>query len=78
VKTTRRGAAPEAAEVVSQLEPKLVVPMHYAVPGVNIKFESVERFCREMGATDVKPQSRLNVSATSLPSEPTLVLLERR
>src|SRR5918999_5441245 len=32
----------EVAEVVSQLEPKLVVPMHYALPGLPVKLESID------------------------------------
>jgi L-ascorbate metabolism protein UlaG (beta-lactamase superfamily) len=72
--------AEEAAAVVAQIEPKVIVPMHYATDDTagTLQLEGVERFCREMGATDVKPQSRLSLSATTLPNEPTLVLLERR
>lgn len=73
------GAA-EAASVVAQIEPKLVVPMHYETEETrgHLELDGVERFCREMGAAEVKPQGRLNLSASSLPSEPTVVLLERR
>ncbi len=73
------GAA-EAAEVVAQIEPRLVVPMHYATPQTTgyLQLDEVDRFCREMGATEVAPLNRLNVTATSLPSEATMVLLERR
>lgn len=73
-------SASEAAAVVAQIEPKLIVPMHYATDETrgHLELDGVERFCREMGATEVKPQARLNVSASSLPGEPTVVLLERR
>ena len=66
----------EAAEVVSQLEPKLVVPMHYALPGIAIKLDAVDRFCREMGAQEVRPQPKLTVTRSSLPDEATVVILE--
>ena len=73
------GAA-EAAAVVAQIEPKVIVPMHYATGETRgaLELEGVERFCREMGAASVQPQSRLSISPSSLPSEPTVVLLERR
>jgi L-ascorbate metabolism protein UlaG (beta-lactamase superfamily) len=69
-------SAAEAAEVVSQLEPKLVIPMHYALPGLAVKLDSIDRFCREMGAQELRPQPRANVTRSSLPDETTVVILE--
>jgi L-ascorbate metabolism protein UlaG (beta-lactamase superfamily) len=66
----------EAAEVVSQLEPKLVVPMHYQVPGINLNLEPLDRFCREMGVEEVRTQPKLTVTRSSLPDETTVTVLE--
>ena len=65
--------AVEAVEVVSQLEPKLVIPMHYGTPGVQL--ESADRFCRELGVADIAVQPRLTVTRSTLPSETQVVLL---
>jgi L-ascorbate metabolism protein UlaG (beta-lactamase superfamily) len=65
--------AAEAAEVVSQLEPKLVVPMHYGTP--NVPHDPVERFCREMAATDLSVVPKLTVTKSSLPDGPQVALL---
>jgi L-ascorbate metabolism protein UlaG (beta-lactamase superfamily) len=72
--------ATQAAEVVAQVEPKVIVPMHFATEGTrgHLELDGIERFCRELGASEVSPRARLSVSATSLPSEATVVLLERR
>jgi L-ascorbate metabolism protein UlaG (beta-lactamase superfamily) len=72
--------ATEAAEVIAQIDPRVIVPMHYATPETadRVPLDSLDRFCREMGATDVTPQSRLSVTAGSLPAEATVVLLEAR
>lgn len=72
--------ATQAAEIVSQVEPKVIVPMHFANDATRgyLDLDGIERFCRELGASEVAPRGRLTVSATSLPSEPTVVLLERR
>jgi L-ascorbate metabolism protein UlaG (beta-lactamase superfamily) len=69
-------APAEVAEVVSQLEPKLVVPMHYALPGISSRLETIERFCREMAVQDPRTQPKLNVTKSSLPDETTVMLLE--
>jgi L-ascorbate metabolism protein UlaG (beta-lactamase superfamily) len=69
--TALDGAA--AAEVVSQLEPRIVIPMHYGTPATEL--ESVERFCKEMAVTDATVQPRLQVTKSSLPEETRVVLL---
>jgi L-ascorbate metabolism protein UlaG (beta-lactamase superfamily) len=68
----------QAAEIVAQAEPKLVVPMHYSLPGIRLELDPVERFCREMGAAELTPQARVNVTRSSLPDQLTVVLLEPR
>jgi L-ascorbate metabolism protein UlaG (beta-lactamase superfamily) len=72
--------ATQAAEVVAQIEPKLIVPMHYATDETrgHLPLDDIQRFCKELGASEATPRPRLTISATSLPSEPTVVLLERR
>jgi L-ascorbate metabolism protein UlaG (beta-lactamase superfamily) len=70
--------APEAVEVISQVEPQLVVPMHYATEASLVELEGVDRFLREMGIGQTEPQPRLNVSRASLPNEPTVVVLQYR
>lgn len=71
------GAA--AAEVVRQIEPRNVIPMHYAVPGVKLELESAERFLKELGAETVEPLTRFSIQATSAEVDTTkVVVLEPR
>jgi L-ascorbate metabolism protein UlaG (beta-lactamase superfamily) len=69
--TTLDGAA--AAEVVSQLEPRIVIPMCYGTPGEPP--DSFEHFCKELAVTETAVQPRLQVTRTSLPEETRVVLL---
>ena len=66
--------AAEAAEVVSQLEPKVVIPMQYGTPGMEL--DSMDRFCKEMAVTDATIVPRFSVTKTTLPDEPRVVLLQ--
>jgi L-ascorbate metabolism protein UlaG (beta-lactamase superfamily) len=68
--------APVAAEVVRQLEPKVVIPMHYQTPALKKELESVERFLKEIGAKDVAPQPKLTVSKSNLPETTQVFLLD--
>src|SRR3990172_6986696 len=56
-RSTIDGAA--AAEVVNLLEPRLVIPMHYATAAVTEKLETADRFLKEMGAKSLEPQPKL-------------------
>lgn len=68
-----------AGEVVSQLEPKIIIPMHYNRPGLNQeifgKLEPVERFLKEMGKENIAPVQKLVVVKEKLPLERQIVVL---
>ena len=65
--------AAAAAEVVSQLEPRIVIPMFYGTPSETQ--DPVDRFCKELAAAEIVPQQRLTITKTSLPEEMRLILL---
>lgn len=66
-----------AAKVVAQLEPKIVIPMHYGIEGLKIKLNSPESFLKEMGAENVAPVLKLSVTKDKLPEEATVVVLSK-
>ena len=66
----------KAAQLVSTIGPRIVVPVHYRINGMDEDEEPVERFLGEVGAVDVTPQTRLNVSVTNLPKDMTVVVLQ--
>jgi len=70
--------ASAAAEVVSLLEPKLVIPMHYRVDGAGGELETLEPFLKQMGISQPAAQQRLQVTHSSLPLELQVVVLEPR
>jgi L-ascorbate metabolism protein UlaG (beta-lactamase superfamily) len=68
----------EAAEVVAQVTPKIVIPMHFATDGGSGDLLGPERFIHEMGGGEPMRQPKAVVHATSLPDETQVVLLEAR
>ncbi len=68
--------APVAAEVVRQLEPKVVIPMHYKTPALGWELEPVERFLKEIGAKEVNPLPKLSLTKSSLPVTTQVFLLD--
>lgn len=67
--------APLAAKIVRQLEPKIVVPMHYRTDASSQELESVDRFLKEMGAGEVIPRPKLVVTKSNLPLTTQVFLL---
>jgi L-ascorbate metabolism protein UlaG (beta-lactamase superfamily) len=67
-----------AAEVVRQVEPRYVVPMHFGHPALRTELAPVERFLKEMGVPESEAQSKLTVQASSAEAETKVVVLEPR
>jgi len=67
--------AARAAEVISQVEPKIVIPMRYRTPGLSVRLDSVSRFLKEMGQPKPEPVDSLKITARSLPEDTQVVLL---
>ena len=67
--------APMAAEVVRQLEPKIVIPMHYKTEALSRELEPVERFLKEIGVKEANLQPKLSISRSSLPDSTQVFLL---
>ena len=74
--TTIDGA--KAAEVVSLLEARLVIPMHYRTEALKEVLDPPDRFLKEMEVTSIEPLPKLSVSRSSIPSETQVVLLDYR
>lgn len=69
--------AAKAAEVISLLEPNIVIPMHYHLPESLIKLEPLSKFLKEMGLSGVTSQPSIKVtSVNSLPEETQVVVLD--
>ncbi len=68
--------ASTAAEVVRQIEPKIVIPMHYKTPSLKMELDPVGKFLKEIGAKQVEPLAKLSVSKSSLPPTTQVVLLD--
>jgi len=67
----------QAAEVISLIEPKIVVPMHYQTGKETLKLGPASRFLSEMGIGQLEPIDALKVSKAGLSDETQVVLLAR-
>lgn len=68
----------KAIEVISLLEPGIVIPMHYHLPGLNLKLSPVSKFLKEMGLGSIEPQPSIKITRNSMPDETHVVLLSHQ
>lgn len=64
-----------AQKVVNQIEPAIVIPMHYHVPGLSIKLEKNEDFLKIMGVKNPETLSRLTLKKKDINPEETKIVV---
>ena len=69
--------ASQAAEVISQVEPHIIIPMDYQLPTGDAP-NPLDKFCREMGIEAINTQPKLSITRSSLPAETQVVILSSR
>ena len=67
----------QVAELVNRVAPKIVVPMHYRGGKSNVEIQPLDPFLNDMGVTEPSQSSKINVTATSLPRELRVEVLEQ-
>jgi len=69
--------AAKAAEVISLLEPSIVIPMHYGMSDSLIKLDPLSKFLKEMGLTSVETEQSIKLASSStLPEETRVMVLD--
>jgi L-ascorbate metabolism protein UlaG (beta-lactamase superfamily) len=68
----------DATDIIAQIEPKIIIPIHYKLPGLKFELEGIETFLSAMGKENLEPVQKLSVSRERLPEEPELVLLAKQ
>ncbi len=65
----------KAVEVISLIEPGIVIPMHFHTPGAQLKLAPVSKFLKEMGLGNIEAQPSLKIQRSSIPEETRVVVL---
>ena len=64
-----------AMDVLRQLEPHIVIPMHYKTKTFTGKLGSVDKFLDKMRIPDLEAKPKLSITASALPSGMQIVVL---
>lgn len=67
--------ADAAAATIAKIEPRLVIPMHYHLPGLKVKLAPVEDFLKSAGATSAERLEKFSARRKDLPETETRVIV---
>ena len=59
----------EAQKIISQIEPKNVIHIHYQYSKLKLKLEGLSKFLKVMGRNSIEPQVSFSVKSSNLPKE---------
>lgn len=69
--------AAAAADVMTRIEPKIAIPMHYRAGPERLELDGLEKFLAETGAR-AEAQPKLSLTRSGLPADLAVVVLEPR
>jgi len=70
-------SAKEAVKIMSQIEPKIVIPMHYSIPKLKIKLDGLEKFLKTVGLKKLEPLPKLTIKKKDIsPEEAKIIALK--
>jgi len=61
--------AKQAAHIVQQVDPRVIIPIYYNFPGSRLPLDKVDPFIRELGRTKFDKVDKLRLSRRDLPQE---------
>jgi len=67
--------AAKAAEVISLLEPSIVLPMHYGTSESSMMLDPLSKFLKEMGLTQVETEETVKIASVNVLPEETRVMV---
>ena len=65
----------QVMQMMQDLNPNIVIPMHYNIPGLEVSLDGVDTFLRRMGVSDVQPQPRLSITQANITPNTRVVVL---
>ena len=68
--------AKAACQVIKQVAPRLIVPMHYKTRDLSIALGEVQEFCDAFSNAVFSGQCTLNLTSATLPSQQEVVVME--
>ncbi len=67
--------AEQAAELVSQIEPRIIIPIQYQAAGLKTPYTTIDAFVKTMAVKNVEPVEKFKIEKKNLPAEDAQVVI---
>ncbi len=67
--------AKDASNIISQIEPRIIIPMHYKIQGLKLNIDGVNKFVKEMGLKAEEITGKFKIQKKNLPQEETKLII---
>ncbi|MFA6131032.1 MAG: MBL fold metallo-hydrolase [Patescibacteria group bacterium] len=64
----------EAQDMIKEIEPRLLIPYYYQIPGCKFELDGIEGFCKELSCTHVE-DGKLKITKSGLSEEETQTMV---
>jgi len=68
-------SAKEALKIMSQIEPKITIPMHYQIPKLKLKLDGCDKFLKSLGIKKIEPLPKLSIKKKDISSEEAKIVI---
>ncbi len=65
----------KAIDIINKIEPRIIIPMNFKIPGLKEKLDSVQKFAKEMGVNPKEQTERLKIDKRNLPQDNTEIII---
>lgn len=65
----------QAAKIAKQIEPAIIIPMHYKIPGLTVDISGPEDFLKEIGVNGIKPVDKLTLKKKDISDKELEIIL---
>lgn len=67
--------AEEALKIMSQIEPKIIIPMYYQIPKLKVKLGSLNEFLKLLGIKSLPPLAKLSIKKKDISKEEAKIIV---
>jgi L-ascorbate metabolism protein UlaG (beta-lactamase superfamily) len=68
-------SAKESIKIMSQIEPKIIIPMHYQIPKLKLKLDGLDKFLKIMGIKTIEPLNKFTIKKKDLSEEEAKIIV---
>jgi len=67
--------AAEAVKIMAQIEPRVIIPMHYKIPKLKIKLDDVDKFLKNLGIKKPESLPKLSIRKKDISTEEAKIII---